>query len=291
MNTLVEPQISFKEILVASDLSDASVNATNYAKAVAKRFGSHILLVHVGQPVNPVAIPKGESFWDEAIVEEQEVAAAGMALWEEGFSAEAVNVPGSTREEIQALAKVHKSDLIVLGTHGRSGLNRLVGGSQAEILFRHSDRPVLIVGPCAAPAPQEWRPKSALCATTLDFREIEVVAHGYHLAQSLGAEFSLVLVSVDAAQEPSESEDAWCDFKRALAKALHQSEIRPGQLRPVLAHNGATASVLYSAQSLRADLIIMGARNEDLTESDLSVGVLSQVVAKAPCPVLATRVE
>jgi hypothetical protein len=82
----------------------------HYAKAIAKRFGSHILLVHVGQPVNPITIPKGESFWDEAIREEQEIAAAGMVLREEGFSAEALNIPISIRDQIQALAKVYESD-------------------------------------------------------------------------------------------------------------------------------------------------------------------------------------
>ena len=152
-------------------------------------------------------------------------------------------------------------------------------------------RYLMRVGPSAASAPQEWRPKSALCATSLDLREIEVVAYGYRLAQSLDAEFSLVLVSVDAAQEPSVSADAWWDFENALAKALHQSEIRPGQLRALLAHNGATASVLYSARSMRADLIIMPARNAAQTDSELSAGVLSQVLVDAPCPVLAIRVE
>ena len=172
MKTLAEPQVSFKEILVASDLSDASVKAINYAKAVAKRFDSHILLVHVGQPVNPIAISKEESFWDEAIREEQEVADAVMALREEGFSADAVNVPGSIRDEIKALEKVPESDLIVLGTHGQRGLKRSLRASQAEALFRHSDRPVLIVGPSAASAPARMAAKEhALCHKSRSSRD------------------------------------------------------------------------------------------------------------------------
>jgi len=97
-----------------------------------------------------------------------------MALQEEGFSAGAVNVSGSIEDEIQVLAKKHQSDLIVLGTHGRGGQNGLVSRSQAETIFRHSDRPVLIVGPSAATAPEEWRRKSALCGTSLDLRGLKL---------------------------------------------------------------------------------------------------------------------
>ena len=290
MKTLAEPQVSFKEILVASDLSAASVNATKYAKAIAKRFGSHIFLMHVGQPVNPSAIPKEESFWDEAIREEQEAAAAGMALREEGFSAGAVNVSGSIEDEIQVLAKKHQSDLIVLGTHGRGGQNWLVPRSQAETIFRHSDRPVLIVGPSAAPAPEEWQPKSMLCATSLDLRGVKVVAFGYRLAQRVGAEFTVVLTSVHPGHEPSESEDEALGFRDAVSKALRESDMVLGQFRLLLGYDGAAVSIVEGARSVNADLIIMPARNAPLTESDLSVGVLSQVLVDARCPVLAIRV-
>src|ERR1700757_2188511 len=168
MTTTTSPEVSFKEILVASDLSDASTNAIGYAKAIAKHYGSHIVVAHVSDPAAPIAIPEGGWIQETANQIEEQMQAVGLALRAEGLAADAVNTYGSVRHEIEALAEQYHTDLIVLGTHGRRGLKRFLFGSEAEGLARRTPRPVLTVGPAVAPAPNvAWAPKNILCATSL----------------------------------------------------------------------------------------------------------------------------
>ena len=92
MTTIAPSQVAFKEILMASDLSDVSDKAIGYAKSIARRFGSRLLLAHISQPENPVAIPEGEWIAEDSELDvEEQVEAAGIALRAEGFTAEAVN--------------------------------------------------------------------------------------------------------------------------------------------------------------------------------------------------------
>src|SRR5271170_983587 len=111
MTATAQTQLTFKEILVASDLTAASEGALGYAKSIAKRFGSHILLAHAGPAINAIPIPQGGWVQDssEARVEEQ-LKTAGIALRAEGFLADAVNTHGSVKHEIEFLAKTHHAD-------------------------------------------------------------------------------------------------------------------------------------------------------------------------------------
>ena len=162
MTAIAPSQIAFKEILVASDLSDVSDKAIGYAKSIAGRFGSHLLLAHISQPANPVAVPEGEWIADGSgsYVEEQ-VEAAGVALQAEGFLAEAVNNYGPVKYEIETLAADRDADLIVLGTRARRGFERFILGSKAEGVMRTVGCPVIAVGPLAGQATEgPWAPRN-----------------------------------------------------------------------------------------------------------------------------------
>jgi nucleotide-binding universal stress UspA family protein len=289
MPTTARPEVSFKEILVASDLSDASTNAIGYAKAIAKHFGSHILLAHVSDPGAPMAIPEGGWIQEDANLIEEQMEAAGVALRAEGFAANTVNTYGSIRQEIEAIADANQSDLIVLGTHGRRGLERFLFGSEAESMMRRAARPVLTVGPAAAPAPQGvWAPKNVLCATSLNPRAAHVVAYGYRLAQSLGAAFEML--SVDDPNHPADRDLSWRAFEEALGEALPE-ELGKGQIRSLLSGKSPAENIVDVARALKCDLIVMGARTVHFATTHALAGVLGQVLADAPCPVLTIATE
>ena len=289
MTTITIPEISFKEILVASDLSDASTNAVGYAKAIAKHFGSHIVLAHVSDPAAPIAIPEGGWIQDYANQVEEQMQTAGAALREEGLAADAVNTYGAVRQEIAALADEYQTDLIVLGTHARRGLKRFVFGSEAEGLVRRTTRPVLTVGPAAAEAPKgAWAPKNILCATSLNPRAAQVVAYAYKLAKSLGATFELL--SVDDPNHPADRDATWSVFEEALAEALPE-ELGKSQIRSLLSGRSPAENIVDVAKALRSDLIVMGARSVHFATTHMPAGVLGQVLADAPCPVLTLGTE
>ncbi len=289
MTTTTIPEVSFKEILVASDLSDASKNAVGYATAIAKHFGSHIVLAHVSDPAAPIAIPEGGWIQESANQIEEEMQAAGTALRAEGLAVDAVNTYGSVKHEIEALADEYHTDLIVLGTHGRTGLKRFLFGSEAERVVRHTSRPVLTVGPVAAPAPEgAWAPKNILCATNLNPRAAHVVAYAYRLSQTLGATFELL--SVDDPSHPADRDLTWHAFEDALAEALPE-ELGRSQIRSLLSGKSPAENIVDVAKSLKSDLIVMGARTGQFTTTHMPAGVLGQVLAGASCPVLTIATE
>lgn len=290
MTTTVPAEVSFKEILVASDLSDASENAVRYAKAFARRFGSHLVFAHVSGPANPIAIPEGE--WidrNPSTQDEEQVEAAGIALRAEGFSVDAVNLRGSLKDELRDLAEMRRADLIVLGTHGRRGLSRFLTGSEAEGLLRRSNRPVLTVGPVAAAAPGEWVPKNIVCSTSLSPEEVKTVAYGYRLARSVGTNFTLL--SVEDSDHPPADERTVRAFEDALAAELPEEETSRHRIRSLLSGRTPAANIVDIAKAIKSDLIVMGAKAATFGADHLPAGVLIQVLVNAPCPVLTIRAD
>lgn len=143
----------YNTILVGLDGSSTSLRGLDEAIRLAKATGARLLLVHV---LNALLLESeiastayyqalARAFRDSGakILEQAAtvVRAAGVA-----FEKKMVDKIGArASDEIVALAKQWPADLIVLGTHGRRGLTRLLMGSDAELVMRHSSVPVLMV--------------------------------------------------------------------------------------------------------------------------------------------------
>jgi len=285
MTTATPCELGFKEILIASDLSDTSENATNFAKGIARRFGSHILLAHVSEAVVPVAVPEGEWFEDNsAALIEKQLEETRIALREEGFSADTIDSYGSVKHEVEALARSHHADLVVLGTHSRKGLERLLFGSEAECVLRSLTCPVLTVGPRAGMAPDGvWAPKHILCAIGLPIHSVGIAALAYKLAHSTGA--SLTLLSVEG-EHPDPTQVLWDRFDRDLAALLPDAKIAKQQIRHFDGAKHSGKDIADIAWQLKADLIVMGATSSGALSSHLKRGIVPEVLAEAPCPVM-----
>jgi nucleotide-binding universal stress UspA family protein len=134
-----------KRILFATDLSDAGRHALELATALARDSGATLIIAHVEEP--PMAYGGGEFYYG---VEEPDREALRKALCEIVPADPAVPVVhkllvGDPAESIVQLAKADEVDLIVMGTHGRKGLTRLLMGSVAEAVVRKAGCPVLTV--------------------------------------------------------------------------------------------------------------------------------------------------
>lgn len=146
--------VHFARILVGIDFSDPSVRALQVALAVGEIFASKITLIHaVPNVYGPQTYPMRAEFrranLDRArermnrLVTEQPRLHRSCATTTVAY--------GSPVERIQQIAIDENADLIVVGSHGTSGIERLVLGSVAESILRKIARPVLVVGPhCAA---------------------------------------------------------------------------------------------------------------------------------------------
>jgi nucleotide-binding universal stress UspA family protein len=137
----------FKHILVPTDFGEPAQAAFDTAVALAQKFASRLTVVHV-YPIVP-GMPYGSAFVWPA---ERIAAAAREALAQYMIAAQARHSgcesmlrPGFPGEEIVAAAAESGADLIVMGTHGRRGLPRMLLGSTAERVVRTAAVPVLTV--------------------------------------------------------------------------------------------------------------------------------------------------
>ncbi len=147
---LVPSFIRLKKILVPVDFSEYSIKALRYAARFAEQFGASLVLVHVVEPVHypeSIIIPPA---MEEANRERLKLARAGLAEFAKqrvpaGLTTETVTRLGQPFEEITTAAKDFDADLIVIATHGHTGLKHLFLGSVAERVVRLAPCPVLTV--------------------------------------------------------------------------------------------------------------------------------------------------
>ena len=172
--TLAPKKIAFDRILVPSDFSDLSMCALEYAKSIARCYGSQILLEHVSQL--PSGYAPSEMPWVELDVTlevmrqgERRLEEHDAQLRAEGFAVQTILSSGNLQDEVIATAHDQKPDLMVLGTHAVKGVVRLFCGSDAEALLRRVDCPVLVIGPKVRQVKQPvWSLRDVLCASDLN---------------------------------------------------------------------------------------------------------------------------
>ena len=132
-------------VLYATDFSEWSGLALQYAASQARASGARLLIVHVEE----VSTATGEGMLHAGIPREdpEELGRRLQAVVPEDFDGpcEHLLLEGEPATEIVRAAEAEGAELIVLGTHGRTGLARLLMGSVAEQVVRHASCPVLIV--------------------------------------------------------------------------------------------------------------------------------------------------
>jgi nucleotide-binding universal stress UspA family protein len=129
-------------ILVATDFSDDSAHALEHAKELARRFGSQIVL-HADEML--AVVPGSNLAVERRNAAQEQLDRIAKELNDRELSTVSVLRPGFASEEIVKLARDRVVDLIVMGTHGLTGIAHLLLGSVAEHVVRHAPCPVLTV--------------------------------------------------------------------------------------------------------------------------------------------------
>jgi len=143
---------SVKNVLFATDFSATSEAALPYATAICRRFGSTLHAVHVLSDAGLVMITGGVDYvsmgtiYEDAHTEAKEKLDQMTARFE-GFPHQTYVRHGQVWKNLAAIVQENNIDLIVVGTHGRTGLGKLLLGSVAEDILRHAPCPVLTIGP------------------------------------------------------------------------------------------------------------------------------------------------
>jgi nucleotide-binding universal stress UspA family protein len=143
------------KILLATDFSDDSLNARLFAEELARKFGAEIIVLHVDQPLAPVMVSElGPAFdvgamnqiaEDQRLAAQREIDKIVTQLRDAQIKARSMLRVGAPFVEIIHSAQTENVDLIVLGTHGRTGLAHVLLGSVAERVVQKAGCAVLTV--------------------------------------------------------------------------------------------------------------------------------------------------
>jgi nucleotide-binding universal stress UspA family protein len=268
--------------VLATDGSDASEAALAWAAHLAQAIDAKATIVTVMQAMAgydylggaTASILGAETKAAEMILEE---AAARIA--DDGPVPETVATSGSPWREIRRVAQDREADLVIVGSHGRTGLKRFLLGSVADGVKNHAECPVLI----ARKAPP---PKQVLIPVDGSVDAATAAQVGLRLAWALGA--GATFVHVVPGPEFLAMTDAYEDLARKAADAdLPQWKERG--VATVLKVGNVAQAILEEAEARGADLIVMGSTGEGAYEGTQIGSVSNRVAHQASASVLLTR--
>ncbi len=144
--------IRFKKILCAVDFSEHSKQVAEYAREIASSGKGEVIVVYAAPSLSQYVgfhVPHNsiENFVGEIVAAAEKSMETFVSENFSGISTKGVVVTGFAAEEILNLADKEGVDLIVMGTHGRKGIDRILFGSVAEKVVKNASQPVLTVRP------------------------------------------------------------------------------------------------------------------------------------------------
>ena len=283
-------RIAISKILLATDFSHESQNALKCAISLAKRYESKLFLAHA---ISGAASLPTADVWPALPDVEQRDAEKSMAQLEQSkdlqsLPHEVVMQTGETWEVLSRLVSDQNIDLIVMGTHGSGGIDKLMLGSTAEKVVRHATCPVLTVGPRVRWLSLE-RFGNILYATDFSSGSLRALNYALSLAEEDRAELTMLHVI-----ENNPTSDAeLIEWKRRDGERLSQlvaSEIDlPSHPEMEVEVGDPAEEVVRLADARNADLIVMGSHPSGAVSTHLPWTTLHHVLQHAHCPVLTVR--
>jgi len=301
--------LELKSVLVATDFSPASEKAIRHALSIARHFGAKLYLMHSVSSLGltmagPEAITQATTAaLRDATLMERELVSSGALR---DMRHKVIVRQGEVWSELQSVIRDNGIDLLVIGTHGRTGFKRLVLGSVAEQIFRNAPCRVLTVGP-HSPADASLDPESIkrplLFATDFSDSSLQAFPHAMAIANQRAAK--LVLFHA-VSPIPQVKPNRWYwpdDMSKMQREAASATLKRLQQLAadaPLAREPDCMAEIsdpaegiLRAARVLKPEIIIMGLKPRTFTDalSHLPWGTAYDVVCEASCPVLTVRSE
>jgi len=287
-------EISVTRIMLMTDFSKASEVALEHALALARRYDARIYLTHV---ITPDAYQMAEPGLAEMTYQkmrqaaEQGIADILISGKLRGVPHETLLYEGALWPTVERLIEEQGIDLVVIGTHGRGQLKKLVMGSVAEEVFRQATCPVLTVGPRAvAHVPYEAEPKNVLFATDFGPGAARAAQYAFSLAQENGTRLTVLHVVEEVRMYTEEQIE-----RVRMVNIQRMKEFMPAEIEKWcnvtfrVTFGPAVEEILGEAWETKANLIIMGAKTRKSFAGHAPLTTAYNVVAKAECPVLTVR--
>jgi nucleotide-binding universal stress UspA family protein len=301
---------TIRRILCPVDFSDHSRRALDHALAIAAWYDSTVTVLHVASVMPVAAYVSGSGMPAFAALTNEARDALRQSLCrfaghDAGSAArrEFEIAEGGTPETILSRASALPADLLVLGTHGRSGFERWVLGSVAERVLRLAPCPVLTVPKAAAEAaPILFR--RIVCAIDFSNWSMSALDYATSLAQQSAAQLTVVYVIELPPDIPREVHETVLAGPRSLGEyiALAEEEGRarlndavadrvsaPATVDTVLAAGKPYREILRVAAEHCADLLVLGVHGRGALDRMFFGSTTQHLVRQARCPVLTLR--
>ncbi len=298
--------IAVKNVLFATDFSAISESALPYAAAICRRFGATLHAAHVLSDSTLLMMTSGVDYVSMGTIYDDAHAEATKKLDHiaerfEGIRHHSYVGHGPVWKALAGIIAENEIDLIVVGTHGRSGLGKLLLGSVAEDILRHAPCPVLTVGPKVAGraklpafssrdlAPVELELRQILLATDFAHSAGKVTREAVALAEDFRARLTVMHVIEDYSHLGKRPDLVEEQASRLQALVPPEAAL---QYKPevVLEFGHAPDCILKVASDREADMIVLGARaSAEVGSTHLPWSTAHHVIAQARCPVLTVR--
>lgn len=285
-------------ILCPVDLSAVSRCAATYAAALGRVFDAKL---HVLEVVDGLGRALPSAHWGAGALGGQARREARehletflVPVRSTGVRVDAAVTEGEIIPEILAAAETSQADLIVMGTHGRHEIDRLILGSVTEQVLRQSSCPVLAVPPCGPAGEPSGLFRTVVCAVDfgpasirgIDYAQMLVAPGGrLILAHSVGWPFG------DGIEEMPPDVRALCRTMESEAVGRLHRAATAGPRADIFLEEAVAAGAPYShilrcAHEEDANLIVMGLHSHANNQLAVLGSTTHHVLCGAPCPVL-----
>jgi nucleotide-binding universal stress UspA family protein len=294
MKTLeIVKSVTLNRILFATDFSSYSEAALPYALQLANQYGAKLYATHVLSPEAYLfATPECWPALIEGQEERQQMDIARLEKHLRNVPHQVLSAVGDISDVLFRLVQDNHIDLLVLGTHGRTGWPKLLMGSVAEKIFRYSPIPVLTVGPHVPHSQSVNKFSRIVFATDLSDESMAALPHAMALVQEHRAQLSVLHV-LDRAGTGTVDLEASADFALRQMRELIPPDPELGIYPDYAVEFGPAADqILRFSEEHHADMIVLGVRGPRGrlgTTTHFARTTAQQIVGHAICPVLTVR--
>ena len=278
--------IRIKGILAATDLSPQATRALRIAARLARLLRCRL---HVLYAVSPqLYVADTGALTSELCKIEVEHAREELHKYASKIPEfrtvrhEEIALCGSALGSILETVETKGIDLVVMGSHGRGGLVKVVLGSVAEAAIRRLHCPVLVVGPHCVQSRKSLR--SAVLATDFPDSSLRAAQYAVSISRESGATLTVVHVApeeVDALRAPG--------IIKELRQLVPDGTEAEDRVRFEFVKGKPAEEILRVAERAKADLIVMGVKENSMLTDRVPWATLSEVIRGAHCPVLAVQ--
>jgi len=289
--------LEIKLILCPIDFSEFSVRAYRHALSLAEHYQSKLVALHVVELWRhpSVGFTASAGLYEEFC---QALCEGGKEQLQEfvkqspndKIQPELLVHEGIAPDSILSIAQARKADVIVMGTHGRRGYDRLMLGSVTDRVMRKASCPVLVVShaPDASATGAEHRLTQVLFCTDFSDNSKRALRYAISATDEYDAELTLLHV-LEETPIPAKKQEATAAATEQLEKLISPEERKALRVKTAVRIGKPYRQIIQLAAELSADIVIMGVHGRGALDLAVFGSTTYRVMQLGPCPVLAVR--